>query len=61
MCAMYTENASCNNCNVGMMTRNDCETPVNSKCVKCGRKLIPFGQARINGSDHTDWSNRKYH
>lgn len=33
----------------------------NNLCLRCNKKLVPIGNARINGKDHNDWNNRKYH
>jgi len=60
-CALYEDNLPCSECNVGKITKNDCETLINKKCVRCGKKLIPIGEAKINGSYHKDWATRKYH
>ena len=33
-----------------------------SLCCCCGRKLVPIGDARTNGTwRHNDWSSRRYH
>ncbi len=30
-------------------------------CHCCGGKLVPIGDARINGARHRDWQSRRYH
>ena len=30
-------------------------------CQCCGGKLVPIGDARINGARHRDWQSRRYH
>ena len=30
-------------------------------CVKCLKKLVPFGNERQNGKSHSEWSTRELH
>jgi hypothetical protein len=32
-----------------------------SLCFSCFGRLVPTGHARVNGRDHPDWDDRKYH
>lgn len=31
------------------------------KCVYCGKVLVKIGRKRVNGKNHDDWDDRKYH
>lgn len=30
-------------------------------CEFCNKKIVPIGNSRKNGKNHSDWYNRKYH
>ena len=37
-------------------------SPIKSpKCEYCNRALVPIGNARTNGKNHEDWTNRTTH